>query len=184
MIYIKNVVLGAAIFILTLFVGIYGMSTLYGESPKYEIYCPQNLTTITSCHDFGGTWMNTTQDPYSAKPIPPARESGVSSEIGYCNVYIVCQPKFESAEKLYYKKLFLTSLPFGIVLIALGAFVFGLESVGAGLMIGGIGIIIYGTGSYWRFTDDWLKFTLSLIGLIILIWLAYYANKKWHLTKK
>jgi len=188
MISLKNFVLGVAVFILTLFVGIYGISTLYGEAPAYEVYCPYNLTTIDLCHDFGGTWMNTTQDPYAAKPIPAApRDPSVIYEAGYCDIQNICQPKFDTAQKAYYKKTFLTALPLGIVLIALGALVFGLEAVGSGLMVGGIAIIVYGTGSYWRFTDDWLKFALSLVGLIIVIWLAYFwnarvakkSNKKW-----
>src|SRR3989344_2564316 len=134
MINIKNIIFGITIFILTIAVAVYGISTLYGESPKYDDYSP-------------------------------------------------CQKEFEAAEKVYYKKVFLTALPLGIIIIIAGALIFGLEFVGAGIMAGGVGIIIYGVINYWRFTDDWLKFILSLIGLIIVIWFAYYANKKWHNLK-
>ncbi|MEK6741581.1 MAG: hypothetical protein AABX68_00125, partial [Nanoarchaeota archaeon] len=82
------------------------------------------------------------------------------------------------------KKIFITALPLGIVIIFLGAVVFGLEAVGAGLMAGGIAVMIYGAGSYWRFTDDWLKFLLSLAGLIIVIWMSYYFNRKFGKKKK
>tara|TARA_Y100000034_G_C6749373_1_gene332976 strand:+ start:263 stop:556 length:294 start_codon:yes stop_codon:yes gene_type:complete len=91
----------------------------------------------------------------------------------------------ESAQEKYSKNLFLIALPLGIVIIALGAFVFGLESVGAGLMGGGVGIILYGVGAFWRFADDWLKFILSLIGLVAVIGLAYWFNSKdWNIWKR
>lgn len=176
MISIKNILLGIAIFILTMFVGIYGISTLHGESPEYDDYCPNNLINQIICEQEGGVWVNNTQlvtdARGSTKPIPV--------EGGYCNYdYTPCQKEFEEAQKKYYKKLFLTALPIGIIIIVAGALIFGLEVVGAGLMAGGVGVVVYGTGQYWRFTDDWMKFIISLIGLIIVVWLAYYVNKKW-----
>jgi len=70
-------------------------------------------------------------------------------------------------------------------LIAAGAMIFGLEIVGAGLMLGGTGIIVYGTGTYWRFTDDWMKFAISLVGLVVLIGVAYWFNKNnWNIWRK
>ena len=82
------------------------------------------------------------------------------------------------------KKTLLLIIAIGIIIIAVGAIVFGLESVGAGLMGGGLGVILWGTGSFWGFADNWLKFILSLVGLIVLIWLAYYFNKKFSGKKR
>ncbi|MDP3992461.1 MAG: hypothetical protein Q8P79_03085, partial [Nanoarchaeota archaeon] len=76
------------------------------------------------------------------------------------------------------KKVFFLALPIGIAIIALGAFFFGLEAVGAGLMGGGVGTLIYGSGAYWPYTQNWLRFLLSLAGLVILIWFAYFWNKR------
>ena len=78
-------------------------------------------------------------------------------------------------------------MPLGILVIVLGAVIFGLEAVGAGLMGGGVGIILYGVGGFWRFADDWLKFSISLLGLIILIWFSYRFNGKgfkWQKKKR
>ena len=174
MVLLKNIVLGIAIFILTIFVGIYGISTLYGVEPQYDKYCP-NINNENECIEFGGTWTSNTQlvidQRGETKPVP--------TQGGYCDTYTKCQPIYEAAQRAYYKKVFLTALPLGVVVIALGALIFGLESVGAGLMAGGVGILIYGAGNYWRFADDWLKFVLSLIGLVLVIALAYYFNRKW-----
>ncbi|MFH1311047.1 MAG: hypothetical protein ABIH65_01435 [Nanoarchaeota archaeon] len=81
------------------------------------------------------------------------------------------------------KKVFFLALPVGIAIVALGAFFFGLETVGVGLMGGGIGTLIYGSGAYWPYTLNWIRFLISLIGLVILIWLAYYFNKKFGKKK-
>jgi hypothetical protein len=172
MISVKNFVFGVAIFILTLSVGIYGINTFYGKAPEYDKYCPQ-ISIGKECIDAGGRWINNTYPPQIAggKPIP--------AEGGYCEYsYIKCQEEFDNAQEKYSKGLFLIALPLGIIVIAIGGIGFGLEFVGAGLMFGGIGIMIYGVVNYWRFADDWLKFTLSAIGLIIVIGLAYYLNKR------
>lgn len=170
----KNLILGIAIFILTIAVGVYGIITLFGDSPRYEKYCPM-INNEQECISFGGKWTGNTDVPI-ANPIP---EKAIP---GYCDIYEVCNPKLENAQESYGKKIFFSALPLGIIIIIIGALVFGLESVGAGLMAGGVGIIIYGITGIWRFADNWIKFLLTLIGLIVLIYLAYYFNKK--LNKK
>ncbi len=178
----KNLIFGIAIFVMTIFVGVYGISTLYGESPKYGDYCPENLINDSVCVSEGGKWINNTQlvadTRGNVKPVPV--------EGGYCQYdYTPCQKELENAEEKYFKKVFLTALPLGIAIIFAGAMIFGLEVVGAGLMAGGVGLMVYGTGSYWRFTDDWLKFVISLTGLVALISVAYWFNKNnWNIWKK
>ncbi|MEK6760655.1 MAG: hypothetical protein AABX93_01900 [Nanoarchaeota archaeon] len=179
---VKNLIFGFAIFIMTLFVGIYGISTLYGETPEYNKYCPENLINQSVCVSEGGTWTNNTQLVTDArgetKPVPLGG--------GYCSYdYTACTEEWDNAQEKYYKKVFLTALPLGIAIVVAGAMIFGLEIVGAGLMLGGTGIIVYGTGMYWRFTDDWMKFAISLAGLVILIGVAYWFNKNdWNIWKR
>ena len=174
---VKNFVFGLAIFILTTSVGIYGINTFYGKAPDYNNYCPQ-INLENECISAGGKWINNTYPPQVAggKPIP--------TEGGYCQYsYIQCQKEFDDAQKKYSRGLFLFALPVGIIVIAIGGVVFGLEFVGAGLMFGGVGIILYGVFDFWRFADDWLKFTLSAIGLVIVIGLAYFINKRFAKKK-
>jgi hypothetical protein len=184
MVNIKNIVIGIAIFILTLSVGIYGIGTLYGDEPQWNDYCPQ-INTITECIDAGGKWINNTYvNPDGSFSIPADGSKPIPvKEDGYCDNYEKCNKELEDAQRKYSKKVFLTVLPLGIAIIAAGAIIFGLEAVGSGLMAGGVGIIIFGISRFWRFTEDWLKFVLSLVGLIVVIWLAYYANKKWWKKK-
>lgn len=167
----KNIVFGFAIFILTIFVGVYGINTFYGKAPDYNEFCPTYLENSTACADAGGTWNPDLANVNGA----PVQAKGV----GYCNYdYTTCQKNWDDAQKVYWKGTFLIALPLGIIIIVLGAVIFGLEFVGSGLMAGGVGIIVYGAGAYWRFAEDWLKFVLSAVGLVILIWVAYWWNKK------
>ena len=175
---IKNLVLGIAIFILTLSVGIYGISTLYGKGPQYDTYCP-SIITEKNCTDFGGVWINNTYIPAAGEKAVPVVNSG------YCNYdYNKCSKEYDDAQRIHARKIFFVALPLGIIVIAIGALVFGLVSVGSGIMFGGVGLILYGVGSVWGYADDWLKFVISLIGLIAVIFLAYYANNKWNLFEK
>ena len=169
---IKNLVFGIAIFLLTMFVGIYGINTFYGKGPDYKDYCPMYLGNETACSSLGGTWVPNGGEVVTApQPKPVTR--------GYCDYdYTKCQKDFDSADEKYWKGVFFIALPLGIVIIGIGALAFGLEFVGAGLMFGGVGIIIYGVGGFWRFAQDWLKFTMSAVGLVIIIFLGYWFNKK------
>lgn len=173
---LKNVVIGIAIIILTISVVVYGVNTFY-NSPEYQDFCGEFKTAeiindSERCEAIGGQWN---------LDIGPRQVVG--SE-GYCDRDFTCRQEFEDARKTYSRTLFLITLPIGIIIIAVGALVFGLEAVGAGLMGGGVGIILWGVGGFWRFADDWLKFILSLIGLMVLIWLAYYFNRKFEKKKR
>lgn len=175
----RNLVLGIAIFILTVFVGVYGINTFYGKAPTYNDYCPiVTPQTQAECIKMNGTWTDYNQQ------IPAEKIPASTSPTGYCDVYTYCQKQLELAEKPYYKGIFIIAIPLGIIIIAIGLLIFNLEAVGLGLMAGGIGLIVYGAGSYWRFADDVVKFIISLIGLIVVIVLAYYANNKWNFFNK
>ncbi len=168
--HIKNVVIGIAIIILTISVAIYGISTFYPE-PDYSDYCDDfryniEINNSEQCDAAEGKW-NEFNGP---KPVEGAE--------GYCNLNYYCEQEYSEVSEKRSKIIFLIAVPLGILVIILGALVFGLEAVGAGLMGGGVGIILYGVGGFWRFAQDWLKFLISLIGLVILIWFSYWFNEK------
>ena len=168
--HIKNIIIAIGIIILTISVGIYGVHTFY-QSPEYNNYCAEAesnwyANTSTQCESMGGKWTNY---------IGPKT---IDSPIGYCDTAYTCRMQYDSDMEDYSRTVFLIALPLGIIIIAVGALVFGLEAVGAGLMAGGVGIILWGVGGFWSFAEDWIKFLLSLLGLVVLVWLAYYFNKK------
>lgn len=169
MVEIKNIVLGIAILILTIFVTVYGISTVFPE-PKYEDFCPQVTTqeyidNEARCLELGGQWTE-----YSPKPVDNLE--------GYCDRDFTCRQTYEDAAEKRDRNAFLLALPIGIAIIAIGAWFFGLEAVGAGLMGGGIGTLIYGAGGYWRYTENWARFLISLVGLVLIIWFSYFWNSR------
>jgi len=173
---LKNAVIGIAIIILTISVVIYGVHTFY-KSPSYEDYCgeyrtQQVIENEQQCSDVGGQWTAQEIKCITA-PCPQ----------GFCDRDYTCRQNYEDANQAYSKTVFLIALPVGIAIIALGALAFGLEAVGAGLMGGGVGVILWGVMSFWQFADEWLKFMMSLVGLIVLIWLAYFFNQRFEKGK-
>ena len=163
----KNIAIGIAIIILTSFVTIYGMDLLYPEV-DYNIYCNESTNLFVNdsqqCITAGGFWNS-----YTGSPKP--------SE-GYCDLQDYCRQAYDTASQDRSRKIFFVALPLGVIVIIAGAIFFGLESVGAGLMGGGIVTLIYGAGGYWRYAQQWLKFSLSLAGLVAVIYFAYWFNKR------
>jgi len=168
--HLKNIIIAIGIIILTISVGIYGVNTFY-KAPDYNSYCSeaeQNwyVNISSQCTAVGGKWSNYV-GPKSA-----------DTPVGYCDTAYTCRMQYEADREIYSRNVFLIALPLGIIIITVGALVFGLEAAGAGLMAGGVGIILWGVMGFWNFAEDWLKFLLSLVALIVLVWLAYYFNKK------
>ncbi len=163
---VKNLFLGLAIFILTMFVIIYGFNSFY-PSPEYEKYCNFSFTRVNTseeCESLGGEW----EEFYIKEG-----EKG-----GSCDLYSSCREEYDEAREDYSLKRFLILLPFAILVIILGAVFFNLESVGAGLMGGGIGTMIFGIGDYWGYASDKVRFLLSALGLFVLIFFTYWFNNK------
>ncbi|MBI2044904.1 hypothetical protein HYT23_02510 [Candidatus Pacearchaeota archaeon] len=167
---LKNVILGIAIIVLTIFVTFYGINTLFPK-PDYNAYCTADRYNIyvnnsAECAAADGRW-----NPSYGGPVKATSE-------GYCDLTWKCNQEYNDADRARSKKVFFVALPLGILIIALGAFIFGLEAVGAGLMGGGVGTLIYGSGAYWPYSQNWIRFLISLIGLALLIWLSYFWNKR------
>lgn len=165
---LRGIVLGIAIFVLTLFVTVYGVNAVYSE-PYYEDFCPNSYLDVSEmneevCFENGGKWI----------------EGGS----GYCDSDYVCRESYELAKERHSMNVFLISLPLGILILLGGFYFFKLDSVGVGLMLGGVGTMLRGIGSYWRYTEDWLRFMISLFGLVIVIYFTYRFDKKFSKKDK
>lgn len=171
---LKDVILAIAIMILSIFVTFYGINTIFPKQ-QYEDFCgvdlykydPAVLNTEVDCVGEGGRWYPQ-EIRCVTEPCPQ----------GYCDLYYDCNKNYEDTLNSRARKVFFIALPLGIVLVILGAFIFGLEAVGLGIMGGGIGTLIYGSGAYWPYTENWVRFLLSLIGLAILVWATYHFTNK------
>lgn len=195
---IKDIILGIAIIILTIFVTFYGINTIFPK-PQYEDFCTNYAKPYPASYAID----NREVCPAVCVPMYEiVRDRCVYDECGSgcgpdevntfetnesCQQALYdfqCYQRYDAVAKERSKKVFFLALPIGILIIAAGAFFFGLEAVGAGLMGGGVGTLIYGSGAYWPYTQNWIRFLLSLVGLVLLIWFAYFWNKKMKKKRK
>ncbi|HLA23555.1 MAG TPA: hypothetical protein VJZ93_03420 [Candidatus Nanoarchaeia archaeon] len=172
---LKGIVIGIAIFILTTFVAVYGISVIFPQ-PEYNDFCSELKTAEyidnpDRCVEVEGYWV---VDNYP-------REVGGKNIEGYCDREYYCRQDYDNALEENSKKRFLTSIPVGIAIIVLGGVIFKLESVGVGLMAGGAGTFVWGAGGFWGYASDLWRFLISLMGLVVLIAFAYWFESK---TKK
>jgi len=173
---IKELVLTLAIVVLTIFVTFYGINTFVSDK-DYSDFCGEHtirpsklVETESTCFDSGGEWVYEARECVT-DPCPQ----------GWCDYYsgdAECRQEYDSFKEKRGLTVFLIAIPLGILIVIFGLGVFGLEAVGAGLMGGGIGTLLYGSGSYWQYTQDWVRFLLSLVGLVALIWFSYYVGNR------
>jgi len=169
---LRAIVIGFGIFILTMFVAIYGISVFLPQ-PEFNDFCAEFKTaefidTPDRCVEVGGYWV---VDNY------PRAVEGIGIE-GYCDRDYYCRQDYDDALEENNKKRFFVSIPLGILIIVTGNVVFALETVGVGLMAGGAGTFVWGAGSYWSYASDVWRFIISLLGLIVLIWFAHWFEKR------
>jgi len=173
---LKEIVLGIAIIILTVFVVVYGIQTFYPEQ-EYSDFCEEFKTaeiidTQTRCEETGGKWITSNEMYDGERPLP------VEKREAWCDRDYTCRQDYEAANKTYSRNIFIIATILGIILIVIGAILFELESVGAGIMGGGIVTLLYGATNYWRYSGNAFRFIISIIGLTAVIYLAYWLNKK------
>ncbi len=194
---VKNIVLGIAIIILTIFVSVYGINTFY-QKPEYNNFCGDKSFPLNERLGEKQICPAVCIETYEIKNNECVLDkcgSGCGPDsintfekLKQCEIALTgknCYSTYDDEMKKYSKNVFLIAVPLGILIIALGVFFFSLESVGVGLMGGGIGTLIFGIGRYWGYADNWLKFSISLVGLIAIIGISYWFNSKnWNIWKK
>jgi hypothetical protein len=147
---IKEILLGIVIAVIFFMFCVFGTKLIY-DTPKYEDYCDYaELNKINITTDY----------PY------------------YDEMYRQCSEEYNLAEKNYSKNMFIISLIFGIIIITICTIFINIGSISGGLMLGSLIFIIYGTGRYWSYMDDLMRFIILGISLGILIYIAYWANKR------
>ena len=170
---LKNIILGIAIVILTIFVIVNGIGVFYPKVEYSDFCAAEVIETQERCEEIGATWE-----------VYDGVRRLFEGEKGFCDRNFKCRDRYDDAREERAKKVFYVALPFGILILLVGGFLFYLEAVGAGLMGGGVGTIVYAAGSYWRYGEDLFRFIISLLGLVSVIFLAYWFNKKFGKKKK
>jgi hypothetical protein len=147
---IKEILLGIAISIIFLMFCVFGTKLIY-DSPEYEDYCDYDLLG----------------------KIDYANNSDY-----YNQLYLQCSENYDLANKDYSKNMFVVSLIFGILVIIFCTIFINTNSISGGLMLGSLMFIVYGTGRYWSYMDDLMRFIILGVALGVLIYVAYWIGKR------
>ena len=166
----KNFILGVIIAVVFLMFCVYGVELLY-DSPDIDDYCGRNLyevETKDACEGAGGEWNDRSGFEDKSDVVV----------LGHCSAPESCYDEYDAVREGYSMNLFLIALIVSLAVIVVAALLVGVESVSGGLMFGSLMFLIYGTGSYWQFMDDWLRFVILGVALGILIFIGYKLTVK------
>ena len=174
---IKSIALAASIVIvLNLFVGM-GIKTFY-DRPQFNDFCPLDVPQYTdqvSCEEAGGKWYPVNTFPEKAPRVvpPPVTIDGTSQPQPYCDPYFTCQKQFEDRDTVYNRNVFIIWVIVGLVSLLAGLQIAASAPVSSGLVFGGVVAFIVGTTTYWRDMDEYLRFIILGLALVLLIYVGY-----------
>lgn len=142
-----------------------GIDTFY-KMPQYDDFCPEELwqnvpTDEKTCTDEGGFWRD---DPYMENKTP----QGITIK-GYCDVAHTCSQEFNDAQSVYNRNTFIVLTAAGAITVAVSIFLTLPSAVASGLLYGGVLSLVIGTMRYWTDMDEYLRFIVSGVVLLVLI---------------
>lgn len=143
----------------------YAVSLVYKE-PIYENFIKptqvvENIATKEKCISIGGQW---------SENVYPA-DKGQTKVDGYCNADYTNQLNFQKAKDSYEKKVFITLIIFGVLLLALAGFM-SIQILSISFAWGGVLSLIIASIRYWSSADTLFKVIILALALALLIWLA------------
>ncbi|MFH0868163.1 MAG: hypothetical protein V1831_02535 [Candidatus Woesearchaeota archaeon] len=173
----RQVFLAIAIAIVFAFFVGFGIAAFY-ESPKYEDFCEDTFYEKPYPRPIMGDAVNCTYIEPSEELKTECKDKGdISAEYDkngcvesyYCET---CNKEFTDINEVYNRNVFIIATVVGIIALVAGI-VLKITSISSGLMGGGILLIIYGIIRYWSGLQNYGRFTVMGIALVVLIWLGY-----------
>jgi len=154
----------AIVIVLNLFSN-YAVSLVYKE-PAYDTFVKpmqvvEEITTKDKCVTTGGQWSE------NSYPV----EKGKTKVEGYCNVNYTNELNYQKARISYEKKVFITLIVFGVLMLVLAGFV-SVLILSISFAWGGVLSLIIASVRYWSLADDIAKVIILALALGLLIWLA------------
>ncbi len=143
----------------------YAVSLIYKE-PAYETFVKptqvvEDIKNKDKCIAIGGQWSE------NAYPV----EKGQPKVEGYCNNNYTNQLNYDKARIAYEKKVFITLIILGVLLIAIAGFL-SIQILTISFAWGGVLSLIIASIRYWSLADDFIKVIILALALVLLIWIA------------
>lgn len=141
---------------------------LFLDEPKYDDFCKNSypgkeITNQETCNQFNGEWQN-----YA---VPTVNPDGTTIS-GYCDVYTKCQNEMNKATESYELKVFVALMVLGVITFIASLFLKTNALVGTALSLAAVLDFIIASIRYWSSANEWLRFLILLIALVILIYIA------------
>jgi len=141
---------------------------LFLDEAKYEDYCKNNypekvINSADTCKQFDGEWQ-----AYNS----PAPNGDGTMSTGFCDVYKKCQDEFNTANEAYELKVFVALMILGLLTFGASLFLKTNYLISTALSLAAVLDFIIASIRYWSSANEWLRFVILLIALIILIYIA------------
>lgn len=143
----------------------YAVSLVYKE-PAYDNFVKptqvvESVATKDKCISVGGQW--------SENVYPD--DKGKTKIEGYCNINYTNELNYQKARASYEKKVFVTLIVFGVLLLASAGFL-AIQILSIAFAWGGVLSLIIASIRYWSLADSIFKVVILGLALALLIWLA------------
>ncbi|MDE2031073.1 MAG: hypothetical protein KGI58_02320 [Patescibacteria group bacterium] len=162
--FIHVAIIAAIVIVLNLFSN-YTASLVFKE-PVRDEFIPQTqvvgtITTKDKCISVGGQWNEN---------IFPT-EKGQTMVSGSCDQNYTNNIKYNKAHVSYEKKVFITLIVFGVLLLVLAGFI-SVQILSISFAWGGVLSLLIASMRYWSLADNLFKVVILGLALSLLIWLA------------
>lgn len=173
---VMNTVFGIGIAVILFIVVMLGTQVFYKE-PTWDSY---NCTYPKEFY----TTMEICPDNMTVLQCREMVKSGLAINKESQTKFEECNTRFNNAQKVYGKNLFIINNVAGIILVIASLFLFSMINIAAGVSFAGLVLITYGFMRDWQGIGDVLKFIVALIVAVLFIVFAVFVNKKYNKLNK
>ena len=162
--FVQVSIICAIVIVLNLFSN-YVVSLVYKE-PTYDMYIKptqvvEEVKSKEKCISVGVQW---------SENVYPSTKGETKVE-GYCNTNYTNELNYQKARASYEKKVFITLIVFGVLLLVLAGFL-SIAILSISFAWGGVLSLIIASIRYWSMADSVFKVIILGLALVLLIWLA------------
>lgn len=162
--FVKTSIIVAIVVVMNMFFN-YAVSLVYHE-PSYDQFIKtmpvvESIATKEKCLALGGQWNEN---------VYPVTKGKIEVN-GYCDQNYTNQKNYDTARKVYEKKVFITLISLGVISLILAGFL-TLQILSISFAWGGVLSLLIASIRYWSLADSIAKVVILAIALGLLIWLA------------
>jgi hypothetical protein len=172
---VMNVVFGIGIAIILFIVVTLGVQVFY-KAPVYEDFCNSSIYP-SAVPVYDSTICPDNMTVKDCNLLVKDKQTTLDKQNAY---YTECNKKFQDADKIYGKNVFIINNIVGIIAIIVSLFLFSMINIAAGTAFSGLALIIWGFARGWQGTGDVLKFVVALIVAVLFVVFAVLVNRRYN----